>query len=119
MPKVRLCPLQAGKIRMDAFLAARLPETSRSRLKDCIRDGKVHVNSARQIKAAYALRLGDAVTCELPTPRVSSASPEDIPLDIVHEDDSVIVVNKPAGATGCSAVRLCVRARLYKSKPFW
>ena len=91
------CMLQAGKLRMDAFLARRLPKTSRSRLKDCIRDGKVHVNSAQQTKAAHALRLGDAVTCQLPEPRVSSAAPQNIPLDIVHEDGSVIVVNKPAG----------------------
>jgi 23S rRNA pseudouridine1911/1915/1917 synthase len=90
--------LQKIKLRVDAFLAARLPDVSRSRLKDCIAGGQVRVNNAPARKAAAALRLGDAVACEVPAPRATTAQPEAVTLDIVHEDAAVIVINKPAGA---------------------
>jgi 23S rRNA pseudouridine1911/1915/1917 synthase len=93
--------LQQQKLRVDAFLAARLPRVSRARLKDCISAGGVRVNGRTQGKASYRVKLGDKVECDVPPPRLTSADPENIPLDIVHEDDSVVVVNKPAGADSC------------------
>lgn len=83
---------------MDTYLSLRLPDISRSRLKEAIQSGKVLVNNVQRRKPAQPLRVGDSISCSLPRPRTSAAEPEDIPIDIVHEDTSVIVVNKQAGA---------------------
>ena len=88
---------QGAKLRIDAYLSVRLPGISRSRLKEAIQHGKVHVNDVERRKPAHPLRAGDTVSCSLPEPRITTAEPEDIPIDLVHEDDSVIVVNKAAG----------------------
>src|SRR5919112_4017175 len=74
--------------RLDAFLAARVANASRSRLKQWIDDGEVLV-AGRAAKPSHRLRAGDTVELEAPAPLTSSDfTPEDIPLDIVYEDDS-------------------------------
>ncbi len=82
--------------RLDAFLAARVEGVSRSRLKHAIDDGDVLV-AGRAAKPSYKLRAGDAVELETPAPPASNFLPEDIPLRIIFEDDSLIVIDKPAG----------------------
>jgi 23S rRNA pseudouridine1911/1915/1917 synthase len=83
--------------RLDAFLAARVAGASRSRLKQLIEDGEVLV-SGRAARPSHRLRAGDTVELEAPAPPATSDfAPEDIPLDVVYEDDSIAVVNKPAG----------------------
>lgn len=83
--------------RLDQFLAARVANASRSRLKQLIEDGEVTV-SGRPVKPSHRLRAGEAVELESPAPlNLTDFAPEDIPLDIVYEDDSIVVVNKPAG----------------------
>ena len=82
--------------RLDAFLAERVAHASRSRLKQLIDAGEVLV-SGQAAKPSHRLRAGEQVELEPPAPPVSGFAPEDIPLDIVYEDDSVVVVNKPAG----------------------
>ena len=82
--------------RLDAFLAARVESVSRTTLKRAIEDGDVLVGG-RAAKPSHKLRAGERVEVELPAPPVTELTPEDIPLDIVHEDDEVVVVNKPAG----------------------
>jgi 23S rRNA pseudouridine1911/1915/1917 synthase len=83
-------------MRLDAFLAARTEAFSRTRLKQSIADGDVLVSGATA-KASYKLRAGDTVELETPAPPESNFTPEDIPLDIIYEDDSLVVLNKPAG----------------------
>lgn len=85
----------AGK-RLDRFLQERLPQYSRSRLQEWIKAGRVLVNG-RPEKPACVLhgRESIAVTPAAATPL--RADPEDIPLEILYEDDDVIAVNKPAG----------------------
>ena len=82
--------------RLDAFLAARVEGVSRTRLKHAIADGDVLV-SGRAAKPSYKLRAGDAVELETPAPPTSNFTPEDIPLRIIFEDDSLIVLDKAAG----------------------
>ncbi|HEV2881507.1 MAG TPA: RluA family pseudouridine synthase [Pyrinomonadaceae bacterium] len=82
--------------RLDAFLAAHVTGVSRTRLKHAIEDGDVLV-SGRAAKPSYKLRAGDAVELETPAPPASNFTPEDIPLRIIFEDDSLIVLDKPAG----------------------
>ena len=82
--------------RLDAYLAARINDWSRARIQRLIEDGDVLV-CGRTAKSSYKLRDGDEIEVEL-TPNASTQfAPENIPLEIIHEDDDVIVVNKPAG----------------------
>src|SRR5215216_3571856 len=82
--------------RLDAFLAARVEGVSRSTLKRAIDDGDVLVGG-RAAKPSLKLKGGEHVEVELPAPPPSEVEPEEIPLDILHEDEEVVVVNKPAG----------------------
>lgn len=82
--------------RMDAYLAARIEGWSRARLQRLIEDGDALVGG-RTAKSSYKLRAGDHVEVELIAPPSAQFTPEDIPLEIVHEDDELVVVNKPAG----------------------
>ncbi|MFC4626267.1 RluA family pseudouridine synthase [Daeguia caeni] len=87
----------AGK-RLDQWLAAALgPELSRSRVQSLIADGHVTVNGAPARETKQKLREGMTITIALPEPEPAEPQPENIPLDILYEDDDLIVVNKPAG----------------------
>ena len=85
-----------GPARLDAFLAARAPELTRSAAARLIEEGRVLVNGR---PAAKSLKLsgGETVLVSLPEPEPTAAQPQDIPLDVVYEDEDVIVVNKPKG----------------------
>lgn len=84
-------------LRLDKFLIQRLPSVTRNRLQNSIKDGFIKVND-NEIKPNYKVRPNDVVTVSLPTPpRNKEILPEDIPLDIVYEDDELLVVNKKAG----------------------
>jgi 23S rRNA pseudouridine1911/1915/1917 synthase len=86
----------AGK-RLDQFLALRLERISRARVQEMIAEGKVLVNDA-VAKASLKLRGGESVSVLGETQRAPlKAVAEDIPLDIVYEDDDLAVINKPAG----------------------
>ena len=82
--------------RLDALLAARVAGTSRTTIKRLIEDGDALVNS-RPAKPSHKVRAGDRVEIELAAPPPLDLEPEEIALDIVHEDGEVVVVNKPAG----------------------
>jgi 23S rRNA pseudouridine1911/1915/1917 synthase len=82
--------------RLDAFLAEKIDGWSRSRLQRLIDDGDVLVNG-REAKSSYKLRAGDVVEVELTELPATYFEPEDIPLDIVFEDEHLAVINKPAG----------------------
>jgi 23S rRNA pseudouridine1911/1915/1917 synthase len=82
--------------RLDAFLASQITNWSRARLQRLIENEDVLVNGS-STKASYRLRKNDEVEVELNTPESDSFTPQDIPLNIVYEDDVLIIVNKPAG----------------------
>jgi 23S rRNA pseudouridine1911/1915/1917 synthase len=86
----------AGK-RLDQFLAARLESVSRARVQELIADGKVLVNDAA-VKASLKLRGGERVSVLGEAQRAPlKAIAEEIPLDLVYEDEDLAVINKPAG----------------------
>ena len=89
-------PAEDAGARLDAFLASRVEGVSRSTLKRAIEDGDVLVGG-RAAKPSLKLKGGERVEVELPAPPPSEVEPEDIPLDLLHEDEEVVVVNKPAG----------------------
>ena len=82
--------------RLDAYLAARIDGWSRARLQRLIEAGDVLVNS-KQVKVSYKVSAKDEIEVELTPPPSASFVAENIPIDIVYEDDHLIVVNKPAG----------------------
>ena len=84
-------------VRVDKFMCEKLPHSSRNRIQKAADAGFVHVND-RPVKSNYKVRPGDVVTLMLDRPQYDSTiEPEEIPLDIVYEDDVLMVVNKPAG----------------------
>lgn len=87
---------ESAGLRLDAYLAARIENWSRARLQRLIESEDVLINS-RPVKASYKLRANDEIEVELIAPDTSRFTPEDIPLDIVYEDEAIAVVNKPAG----------------------
>src|SRR6185369_9050182 len=82
--------------RLDAFLASQIDGWSRARLQRLIENEDVLVNG-KSSKASYKLREHDEVEVELIAPATDAFAPEDIPIEIVYEDDTLVVVNKPAG----------------------
>ena len=83
-------------LRLDRWLASRLPALSRSRLQSLIEDAHVTV-AGKPRKAAYRLHGGDRVRVTIPPLRPEALTPERIPLTVIFEDDDVLVVDKPAG----------------------
>lgn len=82
-------------IRIDKFLTDRLPNASRNRIQNGIKNGAVLVNN-REIKCNYRIHPHDIVTVVLPHPPIlNRVEPEDIALDIVFEDDDLLIINKP------------------------
>ena len=88
--------VEGMRSRLDAFLAAVEPEVSRSAWKNLIQDGVVTVNGST-CKPNRKLKTGDEVAWAIPGRAPVSAIPEEIPLKILFEDDSVLVLNKPPG----------------------
>lgn len=83
--------------RLDKFLVGQLQEFSRSRIQGLIEGGCVDVNSQPAKKAGQTLENGSTVTVRIPPPAPTALVAEDIPLDVVFENDDLLVVNKPAG----------------------
>jgi 23S rRNA pseudouridine1911/1915/1917 synthase len=83
-------------LRLDAFLASQIEGWSRARLQRLIESEDVFVNG-KLSKPSYKLREHDEIEVELTSPPTTSFTPEAIPLEIVYEDDTLVVVNKPAG----------------------
>lgn len=84
-------------LRIDKYLMSKLQNASRNKIQDAIESGAVRVNDAI-IKANYKVKPFDIITVLLPEPpRNTEIIPQNIPLDIIYEDDELLVVNKPAG----------------------
>jgi len=82
--------------RLDVYLARRLQRYSRSVLQDLIKEGQVTINGEVVTKKAYELNYRDRIEIELPSIVKPRPEPEDIPLDVLLEDEHFLVVNKPA-----------------------
>jgi 23S rRNA pseudouridine1911/1915/1917 synthase len=89
-------PKGAAGLRLDRFLADQLPQFSRSRIQQLIRENLVHLNG-ENARTRELLRTGDVVDLTEPPPQKIDNQPENIPLDVLFEDRDLIVINKPAG----------------------
>jgi 23S rRNA pseudouridine1911/1915/1917 synthase len=83
--------------RLDKFLVTSLPEFSRARLQGLIENGHVLINAVPAKKSGQSIESGAEIEVRVPAPVPSNLVGEDIPLDIIFENDDLIVVNKPAG----------------------
>ena len=89
---------RASSSRLDAFLADQISGVSRSRVIESIKSGGVVVNGNVTTKPSHKLDIGDRVICgEIVASPPTEVAPENIPLDVVFEDDHLVVVNKPPG----------------------
>lgn len=86
----------AGK-RLDAYISSCIEELSRNYAQTIIENGKVCIDDRLELSKKYKVKLGESVTIDMPEPEVLDVKPENIPIDIVYEDDDVIVVDKPRG----------------------
>ena len=85
--------------RLDRFLAAQIPELSRTRVQELIESGLVCVNGQAARKGSVKLRGGEKITVEITERPAITAEAEAIPLDVLYEDDDVLAINKPTGMT--------------------
>ena len=82
--------------RIDKFLDGRIESLSRSYIQKLIKEKKILVNQL-PVKANYKLTTGDTILLQIPDPEPLDIQPENIPLDILYEDEQVMLINKPAG----------------------
>lgn len=86
-----------GPVRIDKFLTDRLPNATRNKIQDAIREGYVLVNE-KPVKPNYKIHPADEIVVSLPEPpRDTDVVPEDLPLNIIYEDEHLLVVNKEPG----------------------
>lgn len=90
-------PAEAEGERLDRYLAGEIPQRSRSQIQRLIDEGHVRVPRVKVTRANVQLRDGDIIEVRLPDAAPAAPVAEDIPLDILHDDEDVVVVNKPAG----------------------
>ncbi|MFQ5776896.1 MAG: RluA family pseudouridine synthase [Terriglobia bacterium] len=90
-------PPQGPRQRLDHFLAAHLPELSRSRLQQLIRAGGARVDGHVEWRPGLRLRGGERLQLEIVERPSLRAVPEDVPLRVLYEDNDVVVIDKPAG----------------------
>ncbi|EOD01296.1 Ribosomal large subunit pseudouridine synthase D [Caldisalinibacter kiritimatiensis] len=93
---VEIIVQQQNNVRLDTFLAQELNKVSRSFIQKLIKKNLVEVND-KKVKPKYKVCEGDKIVVKLPAPKKLEVKPEDIPINIVYEDNDVAVVNKPQG----------------------
>ena len=95
--KVMLCcPAEAAGSRIDKYISDNIAELTRSAVQGLISGGQVTADG-KTVSKNYKIRGGEEISVEIPDPQPMDAVAEDIPLDIVYEDDDLLVVNKPKG----------------------
>ena len=110
---------QSG-IRIDRYLSEKNEELSRSYIQKLLKEQKIKVNNA-PVKANYKVQIQDEISVEVPDMEEPDILPEDIPLDILYEDEDVLIINKPKGmvvhpsaghTSGTLVMLLCFTAKI-------
>ncbi|MCA9799382.1 MAG: RluA family pseudouridine synthase [Cyanobacteria bacterium HKST-UBA04] len=104
-------------LRLDRFMALRLPQYSREYLKGLIQEGRVTMEGQPVTKPALAVEEDQTWFVEVPEPKPLALQPENLPIDVVYEDEALLVVNKPSGMlthpAGAKQTGTLVNALLY------
>ena len=87
---------QENKERIDKYIAKCVPDLSRMMIQKLIEENQILVNR-NPVKTSYAIQKGDSITITIPEAKETTLKPQDIPLDIVYEDNDILVVNKAKG----------------------
>ena len=87
---------ETAGLRVDKAISELCPEMTRSAIQKLLESGNIRCNG-KEVAKNYKVRAGDEISVEIPEPVSDEALPEDIPLDIVYEDEDLLVVNKPKG----------------------
>lgn len=95
MEKIHLIAEHSGE-RIDRFLSGNLEALSRSYIQKLLKESRILVNN-NTVKANYKILKGDQIDIQIPEPEILDIRPENIPLDILYEDDDILIVNKPKG----------------------
>ncbi len=96
MPCHRLAVEEESKERLDKYVAERMPDLSRSRVQRLIESGDIRVNGEVK-KASSSVAVGDLIRVHIPPEEPDLPTAEEIPLDVIYEDEDLLVVNKPPG----------------------
>ena len=83
-------------IRLDAYIAEERKQLSRTMIQKLIESGKILVNGSKK-KLSYKVQMNDQITINLPEAKETNLKPQEIPIEIIYEDNDIIVVNKPKG----------------------
>lgn len=89
--------VKENSARIDRYLSQHLPDLSRSRIQQLIEQGNVQVNGKVCTSKKAAVQLGDRISLEIPDAQPLDLQPENIPLDILYEDGTLLILNKQAG----------------------
>ncbi|MFL9452327.1 RluA family pseudouridine synthase [Tolypothrix campylonemoides VB511288_2] len=92
-----ILPIASKDARLDRYLSQVLPDLSRSRIQQLIEQGNVQLNGKPCISKKISVKVGDNITVNIPEAEPLELKPEEIPLDILYEDTSLLIINKPAG----------------------
>ena len=84
------------KQRLDKYIVSKTPDLSRTMIKKLIDENEILVNN-KKTKTSYLVQNNDIITINLPQAKEANIEAQDIPLDIIYEDNDIIVVNKPKG----------------------
>lgn len=87
---------EEDKLRLDSYIAKKDESLSRSMIQKLLEENKITVNG-NVVKASYKVQVGDRIQIEIEPPKEVKLEAQDIPIDIIYEDDDIIVVNKPKG----------------------
>ena len=87
----------SGGTRLDAYISSQIDELSRNYAQQIIESGCVSVNGKEELSKKAKVKSGDSIEIDYPEPETLNVEPQDIPIEIVYEDDDVIVVEKPRG----------------------
>ena len=90
-------PPGQSPVRLDVYVTEKTANATRSKVQRAIKEGRVDVNGRPATKVSTPVQPGDRVVCRVMRPPPIEIAPEDIPLDVVYEDDALLVVVKPAG----------------------
>ncbi|WP_281300758.1 MULTISPECIES: RluA family pseudouridine synthase [unclassified Iodidimonas] len=94
---IGIADAQSAPDRLDRWLTAHVAELTRSRIKGLIESGAVTLNGQTILNPSASVKPQDRISLDLPQPEAATPQPQNIPLDIVYEDQSLIVINKPVG----------------------
>ena len=94
MSIIKLCVNEETNDRLDTYIAKELDEVSRTYIQKLIKDNRIEVNGIIK-KARYLVTEGDIISINLPKPKTLELVPENIPIDIIYEDEDIVLINKP------------------------